>query len=121
MAEPTAEDGSSSSMDEDPLETLEVELERMERPVGAEERTTAAELLEGDTLEERLAREEPDRGGRRSSAATTIAEEDGPDGEPELVGERAETGGPASPEESAVHVVADPPGATDHEDDYVEE
>ena len=107
--------------DEDPLEELEEEIELMDRPLGVDERTTAAESLEGDTLDERLAREVPDRGGRRSPEPTTIADEDAPDVEPELVGEATEAGGIAAPEESAMRVVGKAPGATDHEDDYVED
>jgi hypothetical protein len=107
--------------DEDPLEELEEEIEHMDRPLGVDEHTTAAEALEGDSLDERLAREMPDRGGRRPPEPTTIADEDGPDLEPELVGEAVEAGGVAAPEEAAMRVRERPPGATDHEDDYVEE
>lgn len=106
--------------DQDPLEALEEEIEQMDRPVGVDERTTATESLEGDTMSERLARETPDRGGRLPESSTTIAEDDAQDEESELIGEAADVGGTA-PEEAAMHVRDLAPGATDHPDDYVEE
>lgn len=110
-----------SPSDQDPLEELEEEIELMDRPLGADERTTATEGLEGDTLDERLAREVPDQGGRRPAEPTMLAEDDSPDEEPELVGEPAEADGIVAPEEAAIHVRNMAPGATDHPDDYVEE
>jgi hypothetical protein len=110
-----------SPSDQDPLEELEEEIELMDRPLGADERTTATEGVEGDTLDERLAREVPDQGGRRPAEPTTLAEDDAPDEEPELVGEPAEADGIVAPEEAAIHVRNMAPGATDHPDDYVEE
>src|SRR5678816_2188740 len=89
--------------------------------LGAEDHTTSEEVLEGDSLDERLAREVPDRGGRRPEDPTAIVEEDGPDDEPELIGELGESESPMSPEEAAMHVRDRAPGATDHPDDYVEE
>ena len=118
---PESEGPPPSSSDLDPLEELEEEIELMDRPLGADDHTTAAEGLRGDSLDERIAREVPDRGGRRRPEPTTIADEDAPDMEPELVGEPAETEGITAPEESAMHVVGEAPGATDHEDDYVED
>jgi hypothetical protein len=111
---------SPNPSDQDPLEELEEEIEQMDRPLGVDERTTAAETVEGDTLDERLAREVPETGGRRPAGSTTIAEDDAPDEEAELIGEVAGLEGTA-PEESAMHVRNEAPGATDHEDDYVEE
>jgi hypothetical protein len=111
---------SPNSSDDDVLEEMEEEIELMERPVGVDQRTTATEGLEGDTLDERLAREVPDRGGRRTPEPSTIAEEDAPDDEPELVGDEAEAGDRPSPEESAMRVRDDAPGVTDHDDDYTE-
>ena len=107
--------------DEDQLEGLEERIGSMDRPLGAEDHTTAAEGVAGDTLDERLAREEPDRRGRRATEPTIIADEDRPDADPELIGEEAGNGGLTGPEEAAMHVVEDAPGATDHEDDYVED
>ena len=108
--------------DPDPLEELEIAMEDQERPLGSDERTTAAEGLEGETLDERLSREVPDQGiGRRRPDPSTIAEEDGPDDEPELVGDAVDAGFRPSPEEAAVRIRTDAPGLTDHEDDYVED
>ncbi len=121
MEERTEGDGPPPNpSDQDPLEELEEEIEQMDRPLGAEERTTAAESLEGDTMDERLARETPDQGGRRPAETTTLAEEDAPDDEAELVGEAADVGGTAL-EEAAMHVRDRAPGATDHPDNYVGE
>ena len=111
---------SPSPSDQDPMEELEEEIEQMDRPVGVDERTTATETLEGDTLDERLAREVQDSGGRRPAESTTISEDDAPDDESELIGEAADVGGTA-PEEAAMHVRDLAPGATDHPDDYVQE
>jgi hypothetical protein len=116
-----SEGPSPSPSDEDPLEELEEEIEQLERPLGVDERTTAEETLEGDTLDERLAREVPDQGGRRPEDATTISEDDETDIEPELIGDAAAVEGIAAPEEAAMHVRDRAPGLTDHPDDYVEE
>jgi hypothetical protein len=112
---------SPNPSDQDPLEELEEEIEQMDRSLGAEDHTTAEEGLEGDSLDERLAREVPDRGGRRPDDTSTIVEEDGPDDEPELVGELGESEDIVAPEDAAMHVRDRAPGATDHPDDYVEE
>jgi hypothetical protein len=122
MEERTESEGPSPNpSDQDALEELEEEIEQMDRPLGAEDHTTAEEGLEGDTLDERLAREVPDRGGRRPEEPTAIVEEDEPDDEPELVGELGEAEDIMSPEEAAMHVRDRAPGATDHPDDYVDE
>jgi hypothetical protein len=110
---------SPNPSDDDVLEEMEEEIEERDRPLGVEDHTTASEQREGDSLDERVAREVPDRGGRRPPEPTTIAEEDAPDDEAELVGEGVEVEGTA-PEESAVHVRDRAPGVTDHPDDYVE-
>jgi hypothetical protein len=111
---------SPNPSDDDVLEEMEEEIELMDRPLGVDERTTATEGLEGDTLDERLARDVPDCGGRRQPEPRTIAEEDAPDVEPELVGDEADAGDRPSPEESAMRVRDDAPGVTDHDDDYTE-
>ena len=117
-----ADGPSPNPSDADPLEELEMEIEDLERPLGSEGRTTAAEGLEGDTMNERLSREVPDQGvGRRPAEPSTISEEDAPDDEPELIGDAVEAGDPASPEEAAMRIRDDAPGLTDHEDDYVED
>jgi hypothetical protein len=116
-----SEGPSPTPSDQDEQEELEEEIEQMDRPLGAEDHTTAEEGLEGDTIDERLAREVPDRGGRRPEGATAIVEDDEPDDEPELVGELGEAEDIVSPEEAAMHVRNRAPGATDHPDDYVDE
>jgi hypothetical protein len=113
---------SPNPSDDDVLEEMEEEIEDMDRPLGAEDRTTASEQREGDTMDERLAREMPDQGvGRRPAEPSTISEEDAPDEESELIGETADAGGRAGPEEAAMRIRRDAPGATDHPDDYVED
>ena len=108
--------------DADPLEELEIAIEDLERPLGSDERTTAAEGLEGETLDERLSREVPDQGiGRRRPDLPTISAEDTPDDEPELVGDAVDAGSRPSPEEAAMRIRTDAPGLTDHEDDYAED
>ena len=116
-----SEGPSPNPSDQDEQEELEEEIEQMDRPLGAEDRTTAEEVLEGDSLDERLAREVPDRGGRRPADPTTLVEEDGPDDEPELLGEPGESESIVAPEDAAMHVRDQAPGATDHPDDYVDE
>jgi hypothetical protein len=108
-----------NTSDDDVMEEMEEEIEDMDRPLGAEDHTTAAEQRAGDTIDERLARE-------RGSSATdlpvgaSVWSEDEVDDEPQLVGEEADAGDRPSPEESAIHVRDDAPGVTDHPDDYVD-
>ena len=119
---PEAEGPSPSPSDPDPLDELELEIEDLDRPLGAEGRTTAEEGLQGEGLDERLAREIPDQGvGRRPAEPPTLSEEDGPDVEPDLVGDEADVDHRASPEEAAMRIADRAPGATDHPDDYVQE
>ena len=63
-----SEGPSPNPSDQDEPEELEEEIEQMDRPLGAEDPTTAEEVLEGDSLDERLAREVPIAAGdaRRS-------------------------------------------------------
>ena len=112
---------SPNTSDDDPLAELEEEIEDMDRPQGVDERTTAAESVEGDTMDERLAREVPDRGERAARPEVTMVEDDEPDTEAELVGDDADPEGRMSPEESAMHITSGAAGATDHPDDYVDE
>ena len=117
-----AEGPAPNPSDADPLEELEIEIEDLERPLGTDERTTAAEGREGETMDERLSREVPDQGiGRRRPDPATIADEAAPDDEPELVGDAVDAGSRPAPEEAAMRIRNDAPGLTDHEDDYVED
>ena len=102
--------------DEDGGDELEAEIMRADRPFGADlPGTTPEEALEGEGLEEALAEERPEP--RPTDEAFEVADEGDPDVESQLVGEgevvRDEF---ASPEEAALSVRDDAPGATDHED-----
>jgi hypothetical protein len=112
---------SPNPSDDDPLAEIEEEIEDMDGPQGSNERTTAAETLEGDTMDERLAREVPDRNQRPARHGVTVSEDDETDTEPEMIGTDADTNGRLSPEEAAMHVTREAAGATDHPDDYVDE
>ena len=93
-----------------------------ERPLGLDAYgTTAAEQREGETLDQRLAEEEPDTGsgrrqcgdprrqrGRRLRSGRLVAEDEGvgEDEEKDLVAsDIGIDGGAASAEEAAVHIV----------------
>jgi hypothetical protein len=104
--------------DEDDGEELEAEIMRADRPFGAASRgTTPEEALAGQGLDEALARERPD--GRTTDEALGIVDDGEPDLEGELVAEGSlERDDYASPEESALSVRDDAPGATDHEDPH---
>ena len=106
--------------DTDEGEELEAEMLRADRPYGADRHgVTAEEAREGDSLERELALEEPD--GPSVDQAFEISEDDVPDDEPELVGDGAvERDAFVAPEETALTVRDEAPGATDHDDDYVE-
>src|SRR3954453_18863425 len=118
--------------DSDEGAALEAAILGADRAFGAESSgTTAEEALEGETLDEQLAEEEPDRTGGSSSDGTLSLTEkgtlalmdDGPlDDEDELVGDGAvERDEFASPEEAALTVRDRAPGATDHEDQHGEQ
>ncbi len=110
---------SPNPSDDDVAEEMEQQIEDMDRPLGVEDHTTVSEQREGDTIDERLAREQ-------GSSATdlpvgaSVWSEDEVDDEPQMVGDEADGGDRPSPEESAMHVRDGAPGATDHPDDYVE-
>jgi len=108
-------DGPAEPDDEEELEDL---IEGLDRPMGTEALgTTAAEQRRGPSLEERT-RETRDR---REDGGITLAEEDEPDDEPELVGEDAPDEATA-PEERAMHVREEAPGGTwDTDDGYGDE
>jgi uncharacterized protein DUF5709 len=112
---------SPNTSDDDPLAEIEEEIEDMDGPQGANERTTAAETLEGDTMDERLAREVPDRNVRPKRHGVTVSEDDETDTESEMIGTDTDSDGRLSPEEAAMHVTSEAAGATDHPDDYVNE
>jgi hypothetical protein len=102
--------------DENDGEELEAEIMRADRPLAADQRgTTVEEELTDLSIDEALARERPD------VPATDVVVTIEDDGEPDLVGELSGDGSVeedefASPEEAALSIRDDAPGATDHED-----
>ncbi len=110
---------SPNPSDDDVAEEMEEQIEDMDRPLGVEDHTTASEQREGDTLDERLARETGSSATDLPVGASVWSEPD-VDEDPQLVGDKADAGDRPSAEESAMHVRDDAPGVTDHPDDYVE-
>lgn len=104
--------------DENADDQLEAEIMRADRPFGSDRRgTTPEEALEGEGLDEALARERSD--GRTTDEALGIEDDGELDGEGELVGEGSvEEDEFASPEEAALTVRDEAPGATDHDDPH---
>jgi hypothetical protein len=75
------------------------------------------EELEGESLDQRLSEERPDRPG--IDEALSVVDEGLSDDEGELVGDAVtERDEFASPEEAALSVRDSAPGATDHEDPH---
>lgn len=106
--------------DEDGDEELEAEIMRADRPFGADRRgTTAEEERAGETLEQELAEERP---GRPATEEAVAPEDDGAiDAEGQLVSDGSvEEDEFASPEEAALTVRDEAPGATDHDDAHPE-
>lgn len=85
--------------------------------------TTAEEQREGETLDERLAREEDQEGsGDRQQAGTLTEEGSGlTDHEKDEIADQAEAVEGRSPEEEALRVEPEAPGGADRPDSYVEE
>jgi hypothetical protein len=106
---------------EDPQERLEDMMESLDRPLGLDDRTTATEQLEGDSLDEALAREarvrdRNDLGDPKRFDA--LIEEDEPDEEPELLGEETpQVDGVLPAEEAAMRIRNDAPGGADDPND----
>ena len=108
--------------DEVESEELEADILRANRPFASDRfGTTAEEALEGEPLDRALGREEPE-GTERASGETYVVLDEGagrPHVEDELVGEAAPSGDPfAAPEEAALTVTDEAPGATDHADPH---
>jgi hypothetical protein len=115
-----AEGPSPSDDDADAGEAMEDLISDMDRPLGAEDHTTAEEQGDGDTIDDRTRREQPQRVRRRDRVELTDeADGEGVDAEAEMVGSQADQFGPESPEQAAMHVVDEAPGGVDHPDDYV--
>ena len=104
----------------DPQEGLVVP---RDEPRAAEETgTTAAEQRRGDTLDERLAREQDQGPGLRDDAGTLVEDGDGAvDEEKDFVADDAPAPEGRSAEEAAVRIEPEAPGAVDRPDSYLEE
>lgn len=104
--------------DADDGDELEAAIMQADHASGAESvGTTAEEELAGETLDQRLAEEQPERPNIAETLA--VVDEGLSDEEDELVGEAVtERDEFASPEEAAVTVREDAPGATDHDDPH---
>jgi hypothetical protein len=113
-------DEDSDEWDDGSGEALEELIEHADRASGAESfGTTADEQERGEPLGERLAEERTDRPIRDTDLG--LIDEGGPDEEDELVGEAVGERDPfVAPEESAMSVRDEAPGAVDHPDDHTE-
>ena len=129
MVPQTADEGKAETGEEDVMEDqeprdadegdeLEAAIMQTDHAFGAESvGTTAEEGLEGETLDQRLAEERPERPG--IDEALSVVDEGLSDDEIELVGDAVTQRDEfASPEEAAVTVRDRAPGATDREDPH---
>jgi len=105
----------------DETDELEASIMQADHAFGSESfGTTAEEELEGEPLDRRLAEERPER--LPTDEVLSVVAEDLPDEEKDLVGEAEfEQDEFASPEEAALSVRDDAPGATDHHDPHPED
>jgi hypothetical protein len=118
----SSEGPSPTDVDEDPGEALEDMISNMDRYEGADDDTTASEQRDGDTIDDRTRREQPQRVRRNTSVDLVDGDgDDGIDREKDLVAETDPVEGPLAPELAAMHVRDDAPGVVDHPDDYVNE
>lgn len=116
-----SEGPSPTDVDADAGEAIEDLISGMDGYEGVEEHTTLAEQLEGDTIDDRNRREQPQRERADTSIDLVSGEgDDGIDREKDLVADVDETEGPLASELSAMHVVDEAPGVVDHPDDYIE-
>jgi hypothetical protein len=104
--------------DEQDGEEQEAEIMRADHPFGMGlHGTTAEEALEGESIDDELRQERPEV--EPVDETLEIGAEDTPDVEDELVGEGFVVEDEfASPEEAALSVRDDAPGATDHDDPH---
>ena len=110
--------GTDDPWEEQDGEELEAEIMRADHAFGVDARgTTPEEALEGLGLDEALARERPE--GRTVDEVVGVEDDGALDEEGELIAEGSvERDEFASPEEAALSVREDAPGATDHEDQH---
>jgi hypothetical protein len=104
--------------DADEGDELEAAIMQADHAFGTESvGTTAEEQLAGESLDQRLAEERPDRPS--IDVALSVVDEGVSDDEGELVADAViERDEFASPEEAAMSIRADAPGATDHDDPH---
>lgn len=104
--------------DADEGDELEAAIMQTDRAFGAESvGTTAEEGLEGESLDQRLAEERPDRPS--ADEALSVVDEGLSDEEDELIGEAVTQRDEfVSPEEAALSVRDSAPGATDRDDPH---
>ena len=107
--------------DADETDELEASIMQADHAFGSESfGTTAEEELEGEPLDQRLAEERPER--LPTDEVLSVVAEDLPDEEKDLVAEaELEQDEFASPEEAALSIRDDAPGATDHDDSHPED
>jgi hypothetical protein len=116
-----SEGPSPTDVDDDSGEALEQLISGMDAYEGADEHTTIVEQHDGDTIDERNRREQPQR--VRPVSGVDLFDGDGDDGvdrEKDLVADADGVDGPLPSELAAMHVVDEAPGAVDHPDDYAE-
>lgn len=118
-----SEGPSPTDVDRDPGEALEDMISNMDRYEGADDDTTASEQRDGDSIDDRTRREQPQRVRRNTSVDLVDdgTDGDGVDREKDLVADTDPIDGPLAPELAAMHVRDDAPGVVDHPDDYVNE
>lgn len=118
-----SEGPSPTDVDRDPGEALEDMISNMDRYEGADDDTTASEQRDGDSIDDRTRREQPQRVRRNTSVDLVDdgTDDDGVDREKDLVADTDPIDGPLAPELAAMHVRDDAPGVVDHPDDYVNE
>ena len=104
--------------DADDGDELEAAIMQADHAFGAESvGTTVEEALAGESLDQRLAEEQPDRPS--VDAALSVVDEGLSDDEDELVADAVtERDEFASPEEAAMSIRKTAPGATDHDDPH---
>ena len=114
---PASDPDSGEDLEEDPGEELEAMIEQADRPFASESfGTTAEDQEEGESLDQRLGEERPDKPPLDLQLA--IEDVDAPDDEKELVGQASLEHDPfVAPEEAAMTVRDRAPGAVDHPDD----
>ena len=116
----TSEGPSPTDADDDAGEAMEDMISDMDGYQGVDEDTTASEQRDGDTIDDRTRREQPQPVRRDTSVDLVDGDDDdGVDREGELVADIDSTQSHVAPELAAMHVRDDAPGVVDHPDDYV--